>query len=263
MTITYYHVDSFTTELFAGNPAGVCVVPAFPDATIMQRIASENRHSQTAFVVQRSDGDFDLRWSTPVIEDDLCGHATLAAAFMLALRLHDSWPVRFHTHSGVLSVAREGDVFEMDFPSWPPEPCEPPSELLPALGLTRAQVLKSRDYLVILEDADQVRNLSPDILALAQLDIGIGGVIITAAGESDVDYVSRFFAPSVGIDEDPVTGSIHCSLAPYWGARLGKFTLRSNQLSTRGGQVRCTIVGSRIKVAGSARLYLHGALELP
>lgn len=262
MTIPYYHIDSFTTTLFAGNPAGVCILPAFPADAIMQRIANENRHSQTAFVARRDDGDFDLRWFTPMIEDDLCGHATLAAAFVLALRSHNSWPVRFHTRSGVLAVARDGDVFEMDFPSWPPEACELPSDLLPALGLLRAQVMKSRDYLVVLDDVEQVRHLSPDIPALAKLDIGIGGVIVTAAGAGDIDYVSRFFAPSVGIDEDPVTGSINCTLAPYWGARLGKCILRAHQLSARGGHVRCTIDGNRIKIAGTAKLYLHGVLEM-
>ena len=222
----------------------------------------ENRHSQTAFVVQRDDGDFDLRWFTPTIEDTLCGHATLAAAYVLALRSHDSWPIRFHTRSGVLAVARDGDEFEMDFPSWPPEVCESPPELLSALGLTRAQVMKSRDYLVVLDHMEQVRNLSPDIPALAKLDIGIGGVIVTAAGKGNIDYVSRFFAPSVGIDEDPVTGSINCTLAPYWSSRLGKRILRTQQLSVRGGHLRCTIDGNRVKIAGEAKLYLQGVLEL-
>lgn len=262
MPIPYYHVDSFTGALFAGNPAGVCILSAFPTDQTMQQIAAENKHSQTAFVVQRTDGDFDLRWFTPEIEDDLCGHATLASAYVLALRAHGVWPVRFHTRSGVLTVARDGDSLEMDFPAWPPQPCDPPAELLPALGLKAAQVMKSRDYLVVVDRPEQVRALSPDIRALAKLDIGIGGIIVTAPGEGDVDYVTRFFAPSVGIDEDPVTGSINCTLAPYWAGRLGKRTLWAQQLSARGGELRCAIAGDRVKIAGKARLYLQGTLEL-
>lgn len=262
MSIPYYHIDSFTSTLFAGNPAGVCILAAFPADLIMQKIAAENRHSQTAFVVQRTDGDFDLRWFTPEVEDDLCGHATLATAYVLALRAHNVWPVRFHTRSGVLTVARDGDSFEMDFPAWPPQLCDPPVELLPALGLKAAQVMKSRDFLVIVDRAEKVRTLAPDISALAELDIGIGGIIVTAPGEGNVDYVSRFFAPSVGINEDPATGSINCTLAPYWAGRLGKQTLQVQQLSARGGELRCTVAGDRVKIAGKTRLYLMGTLEL-
>ncbi len=282
MAIPYYHVDAFTSELFAGNPAGVCVLSAPLADSIMQKIAAENRHSETAFVVPRADGDFDLRWFTPKIEDDLCGHATLASAYVLALRKHTVWPVRFHTRSGLLTVARtvaktvaqnvaknvaQNSVaqnqhnFVMDFPAMPPQPCETPAGLLPALGLKAAVVMKSRDYLVVLDQAEQVRALSPDIAALAKLDAG-RGTIVTAPGEGDVDYVCRMFLPSAGIDEDPATGSIHCILAPYWAGRLGKNTFRAQQLSARGGSVQCTIAGDRVKIAGSARLYLHGTLEL-
>ncbi|MGA8151125.1 MAG: PhzF family phenazine biosynthesis protein [Terriglobales bacterium] len=262
MAIPYYHVDAFTGELFAGNPAGVSILSAFLPDSIMQKIAVENRHSNTAFVVPRADGDFDLRWFTPKIEDDLCGHATLASAYVLALRKHNVWPVRFHTRSGILTVAQNGDSLEMDFPARPPQPCETPVGLLPALGLKTALVTKSRDYLVVVDQAEQVRALSPDIAALAKLDIGISGAIVTASGEGDVDYVCRFFAPSVGIAEDPATGSIHCTLAPYWAERLGKDRLRAQQLSARGGYMRCTIVGDRVKIAGRARLYLQGTIEL-
>jgi len=262
MAIPYYHVDVFTGELFAGNPAGVCILSAFLADSTMQKIAVENRHSNTAFVVSRADGDFDLRWFTPKIEDDLCGHATMASAHALALRKHDVWPVRFHTRSGMLTVARNGDSFEMDFPARPSQPCETPVGLLSALGLKTALVTKSRDYLVVIDQAEQVRALSPDIATLGKLDIGISGAIVTAPGEGDMDYVCRFFAPSVGIDEDPATGSIHCTLAPYWATRLGKDTLRAQQLSARGGQMQCTIVGDRVKIAGRARLYLHGTVEV-
>jgi PhzF family phenazine biosynthesis protein len=261
MTIPYYHVDAFTGELFAGNPAGVCILSAPLADTIMQKIAAENRHSETAFVVARADGDFDVRWFTPKVEDDLCGHATLASAYVLALRKHKVWPVRFHTRSGMLTVAQEEDSFEMDFPAMPPQPCEVPVGLLAALGLKAALVMKSRDYLVVVDRAEQVRALSPDIAALAKLDAG-RGTIVTAAGESDVDYVCRMFLPSAGIDEDPATGSIHCTLASYWAGRLGKDTFRAQQLSPRGGSVRCTIGGDRVKISGRARLYLQGTIEV-
>jgi PhzF family phenazine biosynthesis protein len=265
MAIPYYHVDAFTSELFAGNPAGVCILSAFPADSIMQKIAAENRHSETAFVVPRADGDFDLRWFTPKVEDDLCGHATLASAYVLALRRHNVWPVRFHTRSGILTVvqgiAQSKDSFVMDFPAMPPQPCETPAGLLPALGLKTAFVMKSRDYLVVVDQAEHVRALSPNIAALAKLDAG-SGTIVTAPGEGDVDYVCRMFLPSAGIDEDPATGSIHCILAPYWSGRLGKDTFHARQLSARGGYVQCSIAGDRVKITGSARLYLQGTLEL-
>lgn len=262
MSTPYYHIDSFTDDLFSGNPAGVCVVSEFPPPAIMRKIAAENRHSQTAFVVAKGSADFDLRWFTPEVEDDLCGHATLATAHVLALRGHQHWPVQFHTRSGVLTVARDGDVYEMDFPAWPAQPCDAPDELFLGLGVSARQVSKARDYLVVLDNAEQVRNLAPDFAMLRRLDIGIGGVIVTAAGEGGTDYVARFFAPSVGILEDPVTGSIQCTLAPFWSERLGFRNLQVRQLSPRGGELRCRVEGSRVKVAGKARLYLHGAIEL-
>ncbi len=272
MAIPYYHVDAFTGELFAGNPAGVCILPAFLAHSTMQKIAAENRHSETAFVVPRADGDFDLRWFTPTIEDDLCGHATLASAYVLALRKYNVWPVRFHTRAGILTVAQDTaihnkDSFVMDFPARPPQPCETPAGLLPALGLKAALVMKSRDYLVVVDHAEQVRALTPDIPALAKLKMVNSGTIVTAPGEGDVDYVCRLFSPAEGIDEDPATGSIHCTLAPYWAGRLNKGrldkdTLRAQQLSARGGHMRCTIAGDRVKIAGRARLYLHGMLEV-
>jgi PhzF family phenazine biosynthesis protein len=262
VSIPYFHVDSFTGELFAGNPAGVCILSAFLPDAVMQKITAENRHSNTAFVVQRATGDFDLRWFTPKIEDDLCGHATLASAYVLALRKHEEWPVRFHTRSGILIVHRKDDGFEMDFPAMPAQKCEVPARLLPALGLTSAQVMKSRDYLVVVDRAEQVRTLAPDIPALAKLDIGIAGAIVTAPGEGDADYVCRFFAPSIGIEEDPATGSIHCTLAPYWSERLRKQSLVARQLSRRGGDFRCTLDGNRVKIAGKARLYLQGTIDL-
>ena len=263
MKIPYYHVDAFTEELFGGNPAGVCIVSAFPSETVMQKIAAENRHSETAFTVALEDAHFDLRWFTPKVEDDLCGHATLAAAYVLSLRNHHVWPVYFHTRSGVLAVDRREDRFQLDFPTRPPRLCEEPAGLMTALGLDSAKLMRSsRDYLVILENAEQVRALSPDISALAKIDMGIGGTIVTGPGYGDIDYVCRFFPPSVGIDEDPATGSIQCTLAPYWADRLNKRHLNVEQLSARGAFMQCALDGDHVKIAGRARLYLRGTIEL-
>ncbi|HEY6339298.1 MAG TPA: PhzF family phenazine biosynthesis protein [Candidatus Sulfotelmatobacter sp.] len=272
MAIPYYHVDSFASELFEGNPAGVCIVSSFPADSVMQKIALENRHSETAFVVARTDGDFDLRWFTPVVEDDLCGHATLASAYALWLRGHDAWPVRFHTVSGLLTVHHlhhrdhdcDHDRFEMDFPARPAVACEHPTELLSALGLEKAEVLREpRDFLVVVGHADIVRNLKPDIPALAKIDMGrTGGVIVTAVGERDVDYVCRFFGPAAGIDEDPGTGSIQCTLVHYWAGRTGKQTFRVRQLSARGAHMWCTLSGDRVKIAGEVKLYLQGSINI-
>jgi PhzF family phenazine biosynthesis protein len=231
----------------------------------MQRVAAENRHSETAFVVPRAAGDLDLRWFTPEVEDDLCGHATLASAYVLSLTGHKTWPVRFRTLSGVLTVNRRADHFEMDFPSMPAAPCEPPAKLLPARGFEKAQVMRSsRDFLVVVDREETVRNLKPDIDALSEIDMGIGGgaIVSAAANENEVDYVCRFFVPSIGIDEDPATGSIQCALAPYWAERTGKREFRVRQLSARGGQMRCTVAEDRVKIAGQARLYLQGTINI-
>jgi PhzF family phenazine biosynthesis protein len=263
MSISYYHIDSFASELFAGNPAGVCLLSAFPMNDVMQKIAAENRHSETAFVVARADGDFDLRWFTPVTEDDLCGHATLAAAYALSLRGHNTWPVRFHTVSGLLTVDRNQERLEMDFPVRPAGSCEIPAGLLSALGLEMAQVMSdSRDFLIVVDHTEMVEHLKPDIAALAKIDMGKGGAIVTAAGENDVDYVCRFFAPSEGIDEDPATGSIQCTLVPYWAGRTGKQTFRVKQLSPRGARMWCMLAGDRVKIVGEAKLYLEGTINI-
>ena len=220
--------------------------------------------SETAFVVARANGDFDLHWFTPEAEDDLCGHATLAAAYVLSLRGHEVWPVRFHTASGLLTVSRDEGQFEMDFPSRPAVAGEPPTRLLPALGLEKGRVFRSsRDFLILVDDAETAQNLKPDHLALAKIDMGIGGgAMVTAPGDEDVDYVCRFFLPSMGIDEDPVTGSIQCTLAPFWAERTGQQTFRVRQLSPRGGRMRCRVDGDRVRVAGEAKLYLQGTIDL-
>lgn len=264
MPVPYYHVDAFTAVPFAGNPAGVCILDHYPADALLHRIAAENGHSQTAFVAPRGDGTFHLRWFTPTVEDDLCGHATLATAHVMAVRGHADWPVRFHTRSGVLPVHRTADGFALDLPAWPPEPCEPPPGLLDALGVREAvDVMRAeRDYLVALPSADHVRTLRPNIAALGRIEMGIGGVIVTAPGDDGADYVVRFFAPAAGIPEDPATGSISCTLAPYWAARLGRRSLRARQVSSRGGELTCELTEAGVRVHGRACVYLSGAIEI-
>jgi len=259
MKIHYYHVDAFARGPFRGNPAGVCPLDSWlPDATL-QSIAAENNLSETAFFVARGD-DFDLRWFTPATEVDLCGHATLAAAFVLFAELgRDGGAVRFHSRSGRLSVTREGEVLTLDFPARPAAACTAPGALLAGLRAKPVEVLKARDYLAVFPNESEVRALRPDFTALRALDCL--GIIATAPG-SDCDFVSRFFAPAAGVDEDPATGSSHCTLIPYWAKRLGKTRLFARQVSPRGGELFCQLVGERVRIGGKAVLYLRGEIEL-
>jgi PhzF family phenazine biosynthesis protein len=259
MKIPYFHIDAFTNRPFAGNPAGVCVLDAWlPDATL-QQIAFENNLSETAFVVARKD-HYDLRWFTPAVEVDLCGHATLAAAFVLFTYLdHPGDRVHFSSRSGRLTVERAGDRLVLDFPSRPPQPCPTPAALVRGLGCSPEEVRCARDYFAVLATAGEVAALQPDLAALSELDCL--GIIVTAPGE-DVDFVSRFFAPRAGIAEDPVTGSAHCSLIPYWSARLGKDSLTARQVSARGGELFCRAAGERVKIGGHAVTYLRGEIEV-
>ena len=259
MKIPYYEVDAFTGKLFGGNPAGVCLLEQWlPDAA-MQSIATENNFSETAFVVPRGP-DFDLRWFTPAVEIDLAGHPTLAAAFVL---FHENKAVgervRFHSRSGMLTVTHKGDVLEMDFPSRPPAPCATPDALARGLGKKPVAVLKSRDYFAVFATEADVRELEPDFALLKTLDVL--GTIVTAPG-GDCDFVSRFFAPVAGIPEDPVTGSAHCTLIPYWSQRLGKTNLLARQISKRGGELFCQQAGERVRIGGKAVLYLRGQIEI-
>lgn len=259
MKIPYYHIDAFTSRPFAGNPAGVCVLEAWLPDAVLQQIAFENNLSETAFVVARAE-HYDLRWFTPAVEVDLCGHATLAAAFALFTYLgHPGSRVRFSSQSGWLTVERAGDRLVLDFPSRPPQPCPTPEALVRGLGCTPVEVRCARDYFAVLAAPAEVAALQPDLAALSELDCL--GVIVTAPGE-DVDFVSRFFAPRAGIAEDPVTGSAHCSLVPYWSARLGKETLTARQLSARGGELFCQAAGERVKIGGHAVTYLRGEIEV-
>ncbi len=257
--IPYYVVDAFSDAPFGGNPAGVCL-PArpLPDA-LMQRIAAENNLPETAFVLQNG-ADWDLRWFTPETEIDLCGHATLGTAFVLDRCVGAPGPYVFHTQSGELRVARKGDLLEMDFPSRPPAPAELLPAMCEALGTVILEAHRSRDLVLVLESAEAVCRLTPDMEKLKALPDTFG-IIVTAAGEGDADFVSRFFAPGAGIPEDPVTGSAHSTLIPFWAARLGKKIMKARQLSPRGGVLYCGDAGGRVTIAGSARLYLEGMIH--
>ena len=259
MTLDYYHVDAFADRVFTGNAAGVVPLKRWQPLNILQSLAMENGHAETAFFVPRGDG-FHLRWFTPKVEMDLCGHATLAAAHVLWTHLaHAGDPIRFDTLSGPLLVSRESGRLMLDFPSRPPLATETPASLVEALGAKPFQIWKSRDYLAVFRREEELRALTPDFAKLATLDCF--GVIATAPGKS-VDFVSRFFAPKAGINEDSVTGSAHCTLTPYWSKRLGKPRLRAEQLSARGGRLWCELVGDRVKIAGHAVTYLRGQIEI-
>jgi predicted PhzF superfamily epimerase YddE/YHI9 len=225
----------------------------------MQNVALENNLSETAFFVRNGAG-FDLRWFTPTVEVDLCGHATLASAFVLYHFLgYTESAVHFNTKSGVLTVSREGDLLAMDFPAWPAVPCDAPRELIEGLGRAPREVLRKRDYVAVYDTEEDIRALSPNMELLKGLDAL--GIIVTAPGR-DADFVSRFFAPGAGIAEDPVTGSAHCSLIPLWAERLSKTTLHARQISPRGGELFCEHLGDRVKVAGRAVPFLTGEISL-
>lgn len=260
MKLRMYQVDAFASQVFEGNPAAICPLPAWLDDAVMQAIAQENNLSETAFFV--ADGeDFQLRWFTPNQEVDLCGHATLATAHVLYAQLAYVRPQAvFHTRGGVLTVARQGDALVMDFPALAAQPCAAPAALVEGLGLAIAEAWAADDYLVVLDDAEQVRQLAPDMAALSRLDRR--GVCVTAPGPG-VDFVSRFFAPKYGIPEDPVTGSAHCMLVPYWAERLGKSQLQARQISPRGGDVLCELRGERVLLSGRAITYMVAEVSLP
>jgi PhzF family phenazine biosynthesis protein len=260
MSLTVFHVDAFTNKAFAGNPAAVCPLAAWLDDGLLQAVASENNLSETAFFVPRGD-HYELRWFTPRCEVKLCGHATLASAWVLLQLLEpERSSVRFETRfSGALTVSRDNDLLAMDFPALPPRNCSnPPARLIEGLGRTPATVVQIEDnYFAVYEREEDVRRIRPDLRLLEQLHPA--GVAITAPGEN-ADFVSRFFAPSYGIPEDPVTGSTHCSLAPYWAERLGKTSLHARQVSERGGELWCEVRSDRVILQGNAVLTLRGEL---
>jgi PhzF family phenazine biosynthesis protein len=260
MSIPIFHVDAFTTRPFAGNPAAVCPLVEWLDDRVLLSVAAENNLSETAFFVPRGE-HYELRWFTPHCEVKLCGHATLASGFVLMQILAPGLElVRFETrYSGELTVARDNSFFAMDFPSLTPWSCpDPPTALIEALGKTPADVLQIEDnYFAVYQSAQEVRSIRPDFRLLKKLHPA--GVAITAPAK-DADFVSRYFAPSYGVPEDPVTGSTHCSLAPYWAQRLGKQTLHARQVSERGGEIWCEVKEKRVILKGNAVLTLRGEL---
>jgi len=255
-----YWVDAFTETLFRGNPAAVVPLAAWPDEALMQKIAFENGLAETAFFVRTGPDRIQLRWFTPALEVDLCGHATLAAAFTLFNQLNQTGDViTFDSRSGPLTVRRQpGNRLELDFPSRPARAVAAPAGLGVALGAQPDQVAQARDILCVFARAEDVLALRPDFPALARIDTF--AFIATAPGH-DCDFVSRFFAPRAGVNEDPVTGSAHCTLIPYWAERLGKTKLHARQVSARGGDLFCELRGDRVGIAGHAVLYMQGEIE--
>jgi PhzF family phenazine biosynthesis protein len=261
MTTPILQIDAFTSQPFAGNPAAVCILNGQVDRDWMQRVAREMNLSETAFLVPQEQG-FDLRWFTPSVEVDLCGHATLASAHALwelgHLRCDET--ARFHTRSGLLTAERKGDWIELDFPATPPVEAPPPNGLLAAIGVSPTYVGRSRfDYMLEVDHEDVVRDARPDFAALRRVESR--GVILTSrSSKPERDFVSRFFAPAAGVDEDPVTGSAHCCLTPFWSTRLKKESLVAHQISARGGVLRVRVDGARVRLSGQAITVLRGEL---
>ena len=259
MKIPIYQIDAFASRVFSGNPAAVCPLESWLDDSVLQAIAQENNLSETAFFIPVEDG-YHIRWFTPVAEVDLCGHATLATAFVVFTLLEPSGvEVSFNSRSGRLTVTRDDDLLTMDFPSLPPVPCEAPGDLIKGLGREPVEVFCSEDYVVVFSAEDDITDLRPDFELLKELDLR--GVAATARGKN-VDFVSRFFAPKYGINEDPVTGSAHCSLTPYWASKLHKRDLRAHQVSKRGGELFCRDCGDRVKISGRAVAYMEGSITI-
>lgn len=259
MEIPYYQVNAFTQSVTGGNPAGVCLLEQWLPDTDLQQIAVQNDLAETAYIIRKEDG-YELRWFTPTVEVPLCGHATLASAYVVFTYLQtDLQQVVFSSKSGSLTVRRQGGKLELNFPQLPAQPVFSSDLLTKALGMQAQQVLASqRDLMAVLDSEQAVRELKPDLRTIAQIDQT--AVMVTAKGEN-CDFVSRFFAPRAGIPEDPVTGSSFCTLAPYWADRLNKSELHARQLSLRGGEIWCEPADDRVKIAGHAMIYLQGTIH--
>lgn len=259
MRIPVYQIDTFSDQLFQGNPAAVCPLQSWLDDAIMQSIAAENNLSETAFFVPTEDG-FGIRWFTPTHEVDLCGHATLASAYVIFHYLHpDLQRIIFQSRSGRLKATRSDQGIELDFPAQPPTPVDLPPLLKQAFHVSIQDSLRAQDYILVLAREQDVLSAQPDLTCLRKVDGR--GVIITAQGMKE-DFVCRFFAPKYGIDEDPVTGSAYTQLMPYWTERIGKIDLHARQLSSRGGLVHCRLLKDRVLISGQARLFLQGSIHL-
>ena len=265
MEIPVFHIDAFTERQFSGNPAAVLLLDRYPSDSVLQAIAEEHNLSETAFLVGDDKGDYRIRWFTPTTEVPLCGHATLASAAVVLERLEpERQTVVFHSTSGALKVSRSEFGYAMDFPTRISNPVVAPEGLIQALGVDPVEVKADRfNYLVLLQNAQSVRSLAPDIARIARLDRS--GVIVTAVGDQGFDIVSRYFAPAKGIPEDPVTGGAHCALTPYWAERLGRTNLHAFQASRRGGILHCRLNGDRVELAGQCAFYSagHATLNFP
>ncbi len=264
MRINIYQIDAFTDQLFGGNPAAVCPLVNWLDDEILQNIAIENNLAETAFFVQSSENRFHLRWFTPEFEMDLCGHATLASAFVIIEELGNKYnEVLFDTQSGLLTVKKVGDYYELDFPSRPPKKSSLPKIISDGLNIQPKEIWKARDYLLVYDTEDDIESIKPNIAILNQINIDPGGIIVTAKGKSEnVDFVSRLFTPQATVFEDPVTGSAHCTLVPFWADRINKTELRALQISKRGGELLCQLNKDRVLIKGKAVKYLEGTIEL-
>ncbi len=259
MKIPIYQIDAFTDKIFSGNPAAVCPLEKWLDKSVMQHIAAENNLSETAFFVKEDDG-YHLRWFTPTLEVELCGHATLASAHVIFNYFnHKDEYIRFYTKSGRISVGQDGDMMKMNFPARFPEEVPTPEDLVLGLDAKPVKVLKDMNYLAVFETPEEVRDLKPKFRVLSR--INYAGVICTAPGKK-YDFVSRYFAPYAGINEDPVTGSTHTTLTHYWAKELGKDELVARQISKRGGTLYCKDLGDRTEVGGKTVLYLKGEIEV-
>lgn len=259
MKIKIYQVDAFADNTFEGNPAAVCPLDEWISKDLLQRIAEENNLSETAFFVAEGDG-YSLRWFTPEDEVNLCGHATLAAAHVLFQHLgYAKESILFYTKSGTLEVEKSSSGYSMSFPASKPKPIDTPIELQEALGIIPTKTLTAFDYIVVLDAESQVRSLSPDFVKLQTLDLR--GVVVTSPGD-EVDFVSRCFFPKLRVNEDPVTGSAHCEIAPYWAEKLGHNKLVGKQLSKRTGVVECEIIGDRVILLGNAIDYMSGMITI-
>ena len=261
MQVKLYQIDAFTDKVFGGNPAAVCPLDSWLPESTMQQIAMENNLAETAFFVRNQDR-FDIRWFTPEVEVDLCGHATLATAYVIfQLQNFAGSVLEFNSRSGLLSVTRNGDFLTLNFPVDTPLRATAPEGLIAGMGLQPAEIHKGKtDYMLVYSTPEEIESLNPDFGKLAR--ISARGIIATAPGH-DVDFVSRFFAPQSGISEDPVTGSAHTTLTPYWAARLGRTVLSAIQLSKRRGTLQCRLAGDRVEITGQARAYMSGCIEIP
>ena len=264
MTIPIYQIDAFTNQLFRGNPAAVCPIADWPEDNILLAIAKENNLAETAYFKLLSNGHYHLRWFTPEIEIDLCGHATLASAYVIFEELgYDDETITFESKSGILTVSKLDDYYELDFPARPPLQSELPQVIIDGLNIQPAEVWEARDYLLLYDSEEDIRQIKPNIAILNQINIDPGGIIVTAlSDQKGIDFVSRFFTPQASIFEDPVTGSAHCTLVPFWAKRLSQLQFSARQASQRGGELYCELDQDRVKIRGQAVKYMEGLIKI-